>query len=245
MTHISSSRRLPAPRCLMLSDEMRVVITPAENTWRLPRSARRKLRIVRHRLFQGVRDRWKGRNPRCSLLTLTVNPNERTPEEAYEAMRAAWNVLAGWFRENHPSMGFFRVVEQHESGYPHFHVLLIAAPFIAQKNLSLKWASLLGQGVAVVDIRAVRNLEHAVRYVTKYLLKNAEQVADAPWWNSRVRPYAASRGLLATRHAPARWWKYVEMVPSTSRELYERTVEHGLMTPEEVNHDKEVYVLRL
>ncbi len=169
---------MPIKRSLVVSSPDRMLIAPSGNTWREVHSAKRKRRKLSARLNGGVRSylktRGKGANKRCSVLTLTIDPQERTPKQAYEQMCKAWNALSTWWRKRYPAMRFFRTVELHGNGFPHFHVMLIAAPFIQQKAIVEQWKNLLGQTRAVVDIRAVRNPEHAIRYVTKYLLKQSE-----------------------------------------------------------------------
>ena len=234
-------------RSVILQSEARILIAPAENTWRTPHSAKRKLRKLRGRLFGGLRVRTSAAR-RCSFLTLTV-AHDKTPKEAYDDMRDAWNDLATWWRKKYPQMKFFRVVELHADGFPHFHMLLIGAPFIAQKKIAEQWARLLGQAHAIVDIRKVKGDEHAVRYVTKYLLKQSEkskppeqstisdsgdsldaetleacestnledskpggrEIVDASWWGARVRPWSASRGLLAPVEKAPAWWDSVSV----------------------------------
>ena len=235
-------------RSVILQSEARILIAPAENTWRTPHSAKRKLRKLRGRLFGGLRARTSAAARRCSFLTLTV-AHTKTPKEAYDDMRESWNALATWWRKAYPKMKFFRVVELHADGFPHFHMLLIGAPWIAQKKIAEQWAGLLGQAHAIVDIRKVKGDEHAVRYVTKYLLKQSEkagtptkstpsdsgdsldtqtlkacestdleaakpgrrEIADASWWGARVRPWSASRGLLAPVEKAPAWWDSVSV----------------------------------
>ncbi len=169
---------MPIKRSLVVSSQDRMLIAPSGNTWRETHSAKRKRRKLSARLNGGVRvylkTRGRGANKRCSVLTLTIDPQDRTPKQAYEQMCKAWNALSTWWRKRYPAMRFFRTVELHGNGFPHFHVMLIAAPFIQQKAIVDQWKNLLGQSRAVVDIRAVRNPEHAIRYVTKYLLKQSE-----------------------------------------------------------------------
>ena len=111
-------------RSVILESQDRIQIMPAENTWRTPASAQRKVRKLRGRLFAGIKARGRAAASRCSFLTLTVGQATRTPKEAYDDMREAWNALATWWRKEYPSMKFFRVVELHENGFPHFHLYL-------------------------------------------------------------------------------------------------------------------------
>lgn len=161
-------------RSVILESQDRIQIMPAENTWRTPASARRKARKLRVRLAAGIKARGRAAALNCSFLTLTVGQATRTPDGAYDDMKKAWNSLKTWWAKKYPNMKFFRVVELHKSGFPHFHVLLIAAPYIAQQAVMKHWARLLGQDFAKVDIRKVKNTEHAINYVTKYLFKQSD-----------------------------------------------------------------------
>jgi hypothetical protein len=161
-------------RSVILESQDRIQIMPAENTWKTPASARRKARKLRVRLAAGIKARGKAAMSRCSFLTLTVGQATRTQNEAYGDMIRSWNSLKTWWSKKYPNMKFFRVTEVHESGFPHFHLLLIGAPYIAQKQIAKHWARLLGQDFAKVDIRKVKNNEHAINYVTKYLFKQSE-----------------------------------------------------------------------
>jgi hypothetical protein len=166
-----------AKKSIVLSSHDRMLVAPAVNTWRDVNSAKRKQRKLSARVHGGIRSHFKniGKvNKRCSVVTLTVDPMDETPQQCYQRMTKAWNALSTWWRKKYPAMKFFRVVELHKNGFPHFHVMLICAPFIQQKSIVGQWKDLLGQSRAVVDIRAIRGTEHAVRYVTKYLLKQSQ-----------------------------------------------------------------------
>ena len=240
-------------RSVILQSQDRVLIVPSENTWRTPRGAARKRRKLNGRLHQGVRSLGKG--VICSLLTLTVAQSGRTPEEAYKAMTRAWNALNAAWRLLYPRMKFFRVVELHANGFPHFHVLLVRSPYIVHEQIRTQWAGLLGQEDSYVNIKKLKGgSEHAIRYVTKYLFKQSERaeeleearqverkkwfartdeeqeifedelsdlgkdksnqdrfIAEASWWGKRVRPWSASKGLLAPAEKAVAWWDEVSV----------------------------------
>jgi hypothetical protein len=170
-------RSIPHKKSIVLDSQDQMLIAPAGNTWREKVSANKKRRRLNARLHAGIHaylHKKKGAARRCSFLTLTIDPQDHTPKQAYDQMCKAWNALSTWWRKRYPSMKFFRTVECHQNTFPHFHILLIGAPFIQQKAIVEQWKNLLGQSRAVVDIRAVKNNQHAVRYVTKYLLKQSE-----------------------------------------------------------------------
>jgi hypothetical protein len=208
-------------RSVILESQDRIQIMPAENTWRTPASAKRKVRKLRGRLFAGIKARGRAVASRCSFLTLTVGQATRTPKEAYDDMREAWNALATWWRKEYPSMKFFRVVELHENGFPHFHVLLVGAPFIAQKRIADQWAGLLGQDFAHVHIKKVKGNEQAISYVTKYLFKQSDHakaleksLSDGTFFDSGESPDAE---MLEACESP----EPVEPAKSGSREIAE------------------------
>jgi len=157
-------------------------------------------------------------------------------------MVEAWNAWLTWLRKTYPQVRVFRVVERHEDGYPHFHVLLFAAPFIAQKKIAAQWASLLGVPFAVVDIRERGGWQFGVNYCTKYLLKCADTVAAATWWGPRVRPWSASRGLLADKlpkRAP--WWDEFYRLDFITRAQVERLCQVYGLTLEVADEERGFY----
>lgn len=173
-------KRIVQKKSIVLDSDEQMLIAPAGNTWREPISAKKKRKRLNARLHGGIHAYLKGKKGnqrRCSFLTLTIDPQDHTPKQAYEQMCKAWNALSTWWRKRYPAMKFFRTVECHQNTFPHFHILLIGAPYIQQKAIVEQWKRLLGQSRAVVDIRAVNNNEHAVRYVTKYLLKQSQHAS--------------------------------------------------------------------
>jgi len=109
------------------------------------------------------------------LLTLTIRPDiGASPTDRRGIMQAAWPKLVHQIKrhlriKNLPSMTF---IEATKRGEPHFHVLLRCG-FIGQRWLSAQWEKLTGS--KIVDIRAVKHLANAVRYVAKYVGKAPAQ----------------------------------------------------------------------
>lgn len=103
------------------------------------------------------------------LLTLTTDAKQFiTPREAYDHARKAWSALTVWWRRHHGELAYFRVLESHKNGYPHFHACLRSA-YVAQAQLSTKWAEL--HHSPIVDIRRIKKKAGVFCYVTKYLSK--------------------------------------------------------------------------
>jgi hypothetical protein len=113
------------------------------------------------------------------LLTLTCPGqewrNHHSPDEAYHEVSDNWDKLRRELKKRFGKSHFLRVVEAQRDGYPHLHVLMVG-PGIASKGV-LKvirklWSYKYFGAFANVDIREVKNYKHAVRYLTKYLLKS-------------------------------------------------------------------------
>lgn len=105
------------------------------------------------------------------LLTLTAKPKEgETPTERLTLLHTAWKKLTKRImRKYHwPKLHYLAVVEKTKRGEPHLHILLRCG-FIPQRWLSAQMQELAG--APVVDIRAIHNARHAIRYVTKYIGK--------------------------------------------------------------------------
>ena len=75
------------------------------------------------------------------LLTLTCPGKEyrdrKRPEEAAKEMRDAFKKMIDVMRAEVGMFGYLRVMEAHQSGYPHYHVLLVG-PAISGKWV-LRW----------------------------------------------------------------------------------------------------------
>jgi hypothetical protein len=81
------------------------------------------------------------------------------------------------------ALPYFVVIEATAIGEPHAH-LLLRAPFIPQRWLSAMWQELTGW--PVVDIRQIRDRDHAMYYVTKYLSKKPARFGTMKrFWRSR------------------------------------------------------------
>lgn len=120
------------------------------------------------------------------LLTLTVDPARVVDREAaHEEIGGAWNRLKSYLRASHGDFSYIWVREEHESGYPHLHVLV--SRFLPQSDVASAW-SRTGMG-DVVDIRQV-NARKAGHYVAKYVAKDA--MAHLP---SGVHRYGSSADL--------------------------------------------------
>lgn len=144
----------------------------------------------------------------------------------------AWSKIGVWtsqflhnlrthFYRKGKKIPYFWVIEPHEDGYPHVHIL-IAFPFLPIEKLKSWWSYSEGQGV---DVRFIgSDYEQVKNYVLKYLLKS--QYADfsidfkrgyiefglVPFllWACRVRLLGRSRGFILNEAKKLREWFYVE-----------------------------------
>lgn len=145
--------------------------------WECPDCRPFMLRKLRGKILSGLPDK---------MLTLTCNPalgDDRMQRR--RMMGEKWKLLVKRAkRQFHlKALPFFVVVEEHQSGEPHFHVLL-RAPYIPQKWLSAQWEQLTG--ARIVDIRPIRDARHAMFYVSKYLSKKPARFGTTKrFWHSR------------------------------------------------------------
>lgn len=133
------------------------------------------------------------------MVTLTLDPKLFAgPSEAYgEARKNIGRLIRDLRRRGVKCSGrWVGVLECHESGWPHFH-LIVEAQFIPHGLLQELWCSygMIGRR-GVVDIRARRRGQTRagmVQYVTKYLMKCPK--GGWPDWvmNNSVRVFRVLR----------------------------------------------------
>lgn len=114
------------------------------------------------------------------LITLTVNPAlYESPREAYDKTR---RLLADFWKLIRKEVGpveYFRVLEVHKSGMPHYH-FVVRSKYIPQHLIKRVWSEL--SGASIVDVRQIKKQDNVVRYVMKYLAKQTY----IEWTNRRV-----------------------------------------------------------
>lgn len=118
------------------------------------------------------------------LITLTCGrPGGRTPREVWDESRRQVPELIRRIRKHVGEIEYCRVMEEHKSGFPHFH-LLARAPYIEQELLSRWWCELTD--AFIVDIRKVNPDYKVERYVAKYLCKQyRSDITDRRVTNSK------------------------------------------------------------
>jgi len=121
------------------------------------------------------------------FLTLTVSPTIGSdPADRLRKLARAWRVCVQRLRRLYgkDSIDYLAIVEETKLGEPHLHILLRSV-FLPQKLLS----SIMGELIdsPIVDIRAIKNVQHVVRYVAKYITKAPAQFGTAKrYWSSRT-----------------------------------------------------------
>jgi len=168
--------------------------------WSCPYCRDVNLRILRKRVFNGAmaaagtvngfRERYLHK-----LLTLTYGGNAKRagsdPLSAYTEMCQAFEKLIKALKKRRGRFYYLRVVETHKDGWPHFHVLLVGNAIAGREvhaEISRLWRDVYGLGF--IKLNEVKNFEHAVRYITKYLTKDLAPIGKGK------RVYSASKGAL-------------------------------------------------
>jgi len=131
------------------------------------------------------------------LLTLTLDPT-RIEGDPVAYLRQSFNKLRTYFKRRFGvAPKYIAILEFHENGKPHLHVLIDR--FVEQAWLTNTWEAV--GGGRIVDIRYV-DLHRVARYLAKYL--TVDLLLSAP---KGVRRVTCSRGIvLLTRTAsPLRW----------------------------------------
>jgi len=142
-----------------------------------PRRARRYKHAIR-----AIADRLKLQR----FITLTLDP-EKIEGDSVIYLRATFNKLRTYLRRKYGSAPkYIAVLEFHENGKPHLHILIDR--FIEQAWLSTAWDAV--GGGRIVDIRFV-DLHRVSHYLAKYL--TVDLLLSAP---KGVRRVTCSRGIV-------------------------------------------------
>ena len=138
--------------------------------------------------------------PNRFVTLTTARPDGQTPREVWDHSRRQVSELAKKLRKSHGSFEYCRVLEEHKSGFPHFH-LVVRSPFIAQEELSRNWCSLTD--AFIVDIRKIDPNRKVARYIAKHLAKqtqnsitNRRVTATKGFWNNDEEDVYQPLGLI-------------------------------------------------
>ena len=125
------------------------------------------------------------------FITLTLDP-EKIEGDPVVYLRETFNKLRTYLRRKFGSAPqYIAVLEFHENGKPHLHILIDR--FIEQAWLSIAWESV--GGGRIVDIRFV-DVHRVSRYLSKYL--TVDLLLSAP---KGVRRVTCSRGIVLLERA--------------------------------------------
>jgi len=121
-----------------------------------------------------------------TFLTLTLRriPG-RSPNQAAKALARAWRLLRLRIMRHRSfkKLPFAAVMEAHQSGYPHLHILLRSV-WLDQKWLSAQMADIADS--PVVSIQRIDHKAKIAGYVAKYAGKAAHKFGTAKrYWFSR------------------------------------------------------------
>ncbi len=167
----------------------------------------RKIRRVRRAIVQYAIDHNLQR-----FLTLTLDPKKLPPElaliEMIAYLRDSWRKMRVYIqRKLGRSLVFISVVELHQSGVPHLHVLV--GSYLPQRWVSIAWQA--AGGGRIVDGRHV-DIHRVAAYLAKYITKEKlcsgfTKTFGKNGKRQRLRRFTTSRGLaLFERTKPGSGW---------------------------------------
>ncbi len=149
----------------------------------------------------------KGKAQRTTKLW--SGPNPAAFEEAAEAMSVEWRKLNDRFkskarRAKVEAPGYFRVVELHRNGWPHYHVVLEHPTWMAADIETQVRAWGLGSIVHAADL----SLDDAIGEVAPYLVSTEKGKGSKAYQFAALalpenfRLHSSSKGFLAPRKEP-------------------------------------------
>lgn len=147
------------------------------------------------------RKEWRYRNPELPLPmnfeAARAYTGTATPEQVTKLMAEAWNKLRTALKKFYGAFLFLRVVELHEDGYPHYHILLVGEAIAPAKILAHIRKLWRRYGLGFVKLNMLRSdgrydgtVNCAVKYILKYLFKKPADLGG------RCRRYSAAKGAL-------------------------------------------------
>lgn len=177
------------------------------NSWDCPVCNGKKIAQVRARIFNGsiyesakkngYRDKYHQK-----FLTLTVPGADyrrvKTPEQALEDMNKYFNLLRTAMRKKFGYFAYFRILEKQRDGFPHFHVLLSGENISGKQVLEYienLWRKVYNMGFVRLNV-ITKDLQHGIRYATKYLTKKDKVKKDRLNIKRYARLFSASKGAL-------------------------------------------------
>lgn len=176
--------------------------------------------------FYKFNDWWVNEGkPPLTMLTLTtyqdteyaqINRGERVSlEDSFRLLSGSWDnlrkVLHKIRKEDGETLEYLRVMEPHESGYPHYHIAVKGSFTKEQQNrLNSLWsdkynAGSYAHGLDISDVNTKTDLAYAGFYLFKYLGKSfakspeemtpGELLFSSQLWKYKYRQWSASKGI--------------------------------------------------
>jgi hypothetical protein len=205
--------------------------------WSCPVCSPKRAKLLRRRIFKGplvAEAMMPGyRNSYgVKLLTLTCPGAEYRsrvkPGQADVEMKKHFANLEKSLKKTYGKHQYFWVEEPQKDGYPHLHIVFVGKNISGieiKAYIERLWREEYGMGF--VKMNVVNSIEHAIRYLTKYLTKGLEPIR--PY--SRV--FSCSRGALLTVTKP--YWMRSRFTlrekPNPGEDLVERRefdLRHGV-----------------
>ena len=121
-----------------------------------------------------------------TFITLTVNPAQgESPEDRARTLVKAWRLIVKRAKRRYglAKLAYLCVFEATKAGEPHLHILS-TVKWMDQKWLSRQMAEIAN--APIVDIRKVRSVTHAARYIAKYIGKAPHRFGTCKrYWHTR------------------------------------------------------------
>jgi hypothetical protein len=153
------------------ADAYRVRSTTCNDRWCLP-CQRQRSNTIATALAKHV-------SPKDTrFITLTIRSSDEPLRSQVKRLFRVFRILRKmpvWRTTQTGGAMFVEVSRNTETGlwHPHLHVIA-QGRFVPQEELSKAWCAATGDS-HIVDIRWVRNAEHAIRYVSKYASSGVSQ----------------------------------------------------------------------
>jgi hypothetical protein len=132
--------------------------------------------------------------------------------EMYNEMTKAFHKLIRAIKKSYGDFHYFRIVEQHKDGVPHFHVMLVGNNVIPKDILdSIRslWCGTYRLGFVWINTIKFKNQKHAINYMLKYMSKDLKNIAKLKSDLYKKRIFTASQGALLKKVKPE--WGFMKV----------------------------------
>lgn len=192
-------------RSLVKHDRQTVVVKPLRcKCWGCSHCVHVRRRDLWHKAVNG--------NPRI-FLTLTMKPEDgATPDTQAKALVVHFRMLRQYLMRKlkRRSPTFLAVIEAHESGWPHLHILLRTG-FIHHRLIRAWWEAHTGS--FQIDIRLAKGKRQVASYVSKYISKNPGRFEHVKryWCSQDWDPPKKEKN--ANLNDEYCWWESISLHP--------------------------------